>query len=196
VSAKDRAAIAALINDWVVFRDSGDWERFSELWAPGGKMNATWFSGSAEEFIARSRAGFKGPLPAVLHMLGGISVDVRGNRAVSQAKMTIGARATVHETPCEITCSGRFYDLWRKLDGDWKLVERFVIYERDRLDPIDGAAYPALDTGILATFPPGYAHLAYAQQAGGATVIGGLPGLTGDAVDALYANGKRWLATG
>ena len=114
MSAEDEAAIAARINDWVIFRDSGNWDRFSALWAPGGKMNATWFSGSADDFIARSRAGFKGPIPAVLHVLGGISVDVRDDRAVSQAKMTIGARAIVHGAPCRTACSGRFYDRAQK----------------------------------------------------------------------------------
>jgi hypothetical protein len=31
------------------------------------------------------------------------------------------------------------------------------------------------------------------QQANGATVIAGLPGLTGPAVEELYARGRRWL---
>jgi ketosteroid isomerase-like protein len=189
----DRAAIASLINDWVVSRDAGDFDRLRNIWTPDGKMNATWFSGSADEFVANSRRMFGAPVPAVLHMLGAISVDVRGNRAVSQAKMTISARGTVHDTACEVTCWGRFYDFWQK-DGDvWKLAERFVIYERDRLDALNGAPFPKLDAAVLAKYPPGYQHLAYMQQANGATVIAGLPGLTGAAVELLYANGGRWL---
>ncbi len=157
-------------------------------------MNATWFRGSADEFIARSRASFGAPVPAVLHQLGGISVEARDGRAVSQAKMTIAARATVHGTPCEITCNGRFYDFWKKINGGWMLAERAVIYERDRLDPLDGAPYPALDMTALERFPPGYRHLAYAQRVNGASVIADLPGLTGDAVNQLYASGTRWLS--
>jgi hypothetical protein len=189
----DRAAIASLIGDWVVFRDSGDWERLRAIWAPDGTMNATWFRGSADEFVANSRRAFGAPVPAVLHMLGGISVDVRGNRAVSQAKMTISARLTVHDTPCEITCSGRFYDFWQKAGDVWQLAVRSLIYERDRLETLDGAPRPVLDAAILEAFPPGYRHLAYAQAANGMNVIPGLPGLTGPAVEALYARGAAWL---
>lgn len=191
--ADDRAAIASLIADWVVFRDSGDWERLRAIWAANGTMNATWFRGSADEFVAHGRRAFGAPVPAVLHMLGGISVDVRGDRAVSQAKMTISARADVHDTPCEVTCWGRFYDLWQKGDGAWKLAERAVIYERDRLDALDGARFPPLDAAVLELFPAGYRHLAYVQRANGANVIAGLPGLTGPAVEELYATGRRWL---
>ena len=50
------------------------------------------------------------------------------------------------------------------------------------------------DPAILAAYPPGYRHLAYVQQAAGATVKMGLPGLTGPAVEALYAKGRSWLA--
>jgi hypothetical protein len=193
MATDDHAAIAALINDWVVFRDAGDFDRLRAIWAPDGRMNATWFSGSADEFVANSRRMFGAPVPAVLHMLGGTSVDVRGNRAVSQAKMTISARGTVYDVACEVTCWGRFYDLWQQGGAGWKLAERFVIYERDRLDTLNGAAFPKLDAAVLEKYPPGYQHLAYLQQAGGATVIAGLPGLTGASVEALYASGRRWL---
>jgi hypothetical protein len=189
----DRNAIAARIQDWVVFRDSGDWERLRAIWGPDGIMNATFFRGSADDFIAAGRRAFGAAIPAVLHMLGGISVDVRGARAVSQAKATILGRGTVHDTPCEVACSGRFYDLWYKEGDVWLLSERALIYERDRLDPLNGAPYPALDPVILASFPPGYQHLAYMQQAAGLTVHPGLPGLTGAAVEALYKRGRSWL---
>ncbi len=189
----DKAAIASRIQEWVIFRDSGDFDRLRAIFSNDGIMNATWFRGSADEFVANSRKLFAGPLPSVLHMLGGITVEVHGTRAVSQAKMTIAARGTVHAVPCEVTCEGRFYDFWRKDAGVWKLAERAVIYERDRLDTLEGAPHPKMAASILEKYPPGYRHLAYLQQANGATVIAGLPGLTGPAVEELYARGRRWL---
>ncbi len=190
----DRVEIEALISDWVVFRDSGDFDRLRAIWATDGMMNATWFRGGADEFVAGSRKMFGAAIPSVLHMLGGSSVDVHGDRAVSQTKMAIVSRATVHGTACEIKCEGRFYDLWRKIADAWRLSERFVIYERDRLDPLNGAPFPTLDRAILESFPPGYRHLAYAQGAAGLNVTNGLPGLTGAAVEALYEKGREWLA--
>ena len=46
----DREQIRRLIEDWVIWRDSGDWDRFLTLWHPEGRMMATWFQGTAAEF--------------------------------------------------------------------------------------------------------------------------------------------------
>jgi hypothetical protein len=52
----------------------------------------------------------------------------------------------------------------------------------------------ALDAARLARFPEGYRHLGYLQSSIGFDVKGNLPGLRGDAVDTLYAEGRAWLA--
>ena len=52
----------------------------------------------------------------------------------------------------------------------------------------------SLDAAQLARFPAGYCHLAYLQTGAGFTVRSDMPGLTGPAVDALYAKGAAWLA--
>lgn len=190
---EDRAAIVALVQDWVVFRDSGLWDRLRAIWGPRGTMCTTWFQGSADDFVAHNKHAWGAPVPGAVHMLGGTSVDVNGTRAVSQTKMTISIRAALNGIPCAVTCEGRFYDSWYQDGGRWWLADRAVIYERDRLDMLGGAAFPELDANVLASFPPGYRHLAYVQQAGGTTVKNGLPGLTGAAVEALYAKGRSWL---
>mgnify|MGYP001290690757 CR=1 FL=1 len=54
----DRLAIRELIENWVVWRDAGDWERFRTVWFDDGLMMATWTQGTADEFIAMSKAGW------------------------------------------------------------------------------------------------------------------------------------------
>ena len=135
----DRDAIREVVENWVVWRDAGDWERFRGVWHDDGRMMATWFQGSAEEFIAVSRAGFEKGV-SILHFLGGNSVDVAGNRAISQTKMTISQRALVHEVQVDVVCTGRFYDFFEKRNGRWAIVLRQPIYEKDRMDPVDPAA--------------------------------------------------------
>ena len=39
----DRIAIRELIENWAVWRDAGDWERFATCWHDDGVMMATWF---------------------------------------------------------------------------------------------------------------------------------------------------------
>ena len=43
----DRLAIRDLVENWAVWRDAGDWERFRTVWHPDGRMMATWFQGPA-----------------------------------------------------------------------------------------------------------------------------------------------------
>ena len=191
----DRDAIREIVENWVVWRDAGDWERFRGVWHGDGRMMATWFQGSAEEFIAVSRAGFEKGVN-ILHFLGGNSVDVAGNRAISQTKMTISQRALVHDVLVDVVCTGRFYDFFEKRNDRWAIALRQPIYEKDRMDPVDPAARLVLEAGLLQRFPEGYRHLAYLQTEIGYKVKPDMPGLKGPEVEALYARGRAWLAGG
>ena len=149
---QERLAIREVVENWVVWRDAGHWERFRGVWHADGRMMATWFQGTAEEFIEVSRAGFDKGVN-ILHFLGGNSVDIAGNRAISQTKMTISQRAKVHDVTVDVVCTGRFYDFFEKRDGRWAIVLRQPIYEKDRMDPVDPAARLSLDATCSAASP-------------------------------------------
>ena len=189
----DEAAIRRLVENWVVWRDAGDWERFRTVWHDDGRMMATWFQGSYDDFIEASREGFERGA-RILHFLGGMSVEVSYARAVSQTKMTITQRAPVEGVECDVICTGRFYDFLERRGNDWGIVLRQPIYESDRIIPIDPSAPPKLDRALLEAFPVGYRHLAYLQTGLGFEVKRDMPGLTGPEVEALYASGRRWLS--
>lgn len=189
----DQLAIRQLVENWVVWRDAGHWDRFRTVWFDDGRMMATWTQGTADEFIAMSKEGWAKGV-SILHFLGGHSADINGARAIAQTKMTISQRARVHDVPVDVVCTGRFYDFLEKRDGVWGFVLRQPIYEKDRMDPIDPAAELALDPALLQSFPEGYRHLAYLQTQIGYQVKKDMPGLTGQHVDRLYADGADWLA--
>jgi SnoaL-like domain len=191
----DRLAIRDLIERWAVWRDAGDWERFRTVWHDDGRMMATWFQGSADDFIRVSREGFERGV-SILHLLGGTAIDLAADRAIGQTKMTISQRAEVDGVLCDVVCTGRFYDFLERRSGAWGLVLRQPIYEKDRLDPVDPSATLALDPALLERFPVGYRHLAYAQTRIGYEVKRDMPGLTGPEVQALYERGARWLEGG
>jgi len=193
VLESDRQRIREVIEDWVVWRDAGDWERFATVWHDDGWMTATWFQGPAREFIAASRKAFEAGVK-ILHTLGGSSCDIMGRRAVAQTRMTILQRADIDGVPVDITCVGRFYDFFENRAGRWAIVRRQPIYEKDRLDPVHPSARVTLDQDLLSRFPEGYRHLAYAQVKSGFTVKDGLPGSYGAALERLYAEGRAWLA--
>ncbi|HXZ50400.1 MAG TPA: nuclear transport factor 2 family protein [Burkholderiales bacterium] len=190
---QDRLAIAETVQNWALWRDAGDWERFRAVWHEDGWMTATWFQGPATRFIEVSRAGFEKGV-SILHFLGGTSVDLQGARAVAQTKMTISQRALVDGVPVDVVCTGRFFDFFEKRVGRWAIVRRQPIYEKDRMDPVDPGAQLHLDAAVLARFPEGYRHLAYLQSKNGFTIKLDLPQLKGAAVERLYAHGRAWLA--
>src|SRR5215471_4735063 len=111
----DKRAIREAVENWVVFRDSADWERFATVWHEDAWMTATWFQGPARRFIEVSREGFERGVN-ILHTLGGFSCDVAGIRAISQVKMTINQRAPLHGVVVDVVCTGRFYDFFEKRD--------------------------------------------------------------------------------
>ena len=189
----DRLLIRELVENWVVWRDAGDWERFATVWHDDGFMMATWFQGPARDFIRVSREGFERGV-SILHFLGGTSIDLADPRAIAQTKMTISQRADVDGVTCDVVCTGRFHDFLEKRDGAWGIVLRQPIYEKDRLDPLDPSANLRLDANLLDAFPEGYRHLAYVQSKLGFGVKRDMPGLTGPGTDRLYRRGADWLA--
>jgi hypothetical protein len=189
----DELEIRRLIEHWAVWRDAGDWERFRTVWHDDGRMMATWWQGPFAEFIRVSQEGYARGV-RILHFLGGSAVEVAGDRAIAQTKMTIAQRAAVEGVECDVVCTGRFYDFLARRDGRWGLVLRQPIYERDRLDPVDPLTTPRLDADRLARYPVGYRHLAYLQEGIGYDVKRDMPGLDGPEVEALYARGAEWLS--
>ena len=135
----DRLAIREVVENWALWRDAGDWERFATVWHPDGGMCATWFQGPAQKFIEVSRDGFNRGV-SILHFLGGFTCDIAGSRAIAQTKMTISQRAEVHGVLVDVLCTGRFYDFFEQRDGRWAIVRRRLCYEKDRMDPVDPAA--------------------------------------------------------
>jgi geranylgeranyl reductase len=54
----DRYALRQLVENWVIWRDAGFWDKFRTLWHEDGRMMATWTQGSVDEFIAMSKEGW------------------------------------------------------------------------------------------------------------------------------------------
>jgi hypothetical protein len=191
---EDVLTIRQLVENWVLYRDAGDWERFATVWHEEGRMMATWNQGNWKDFIKANKAAWG--RVSILHSLGGCTVDVQGNRAVSQTKMIISQRDKVDGVECDVVCTGRFADFWEKREERWGMVLRQPIYEKDRMDPVDPSATLKLDQNLLQQFPAGYRHLAYLQSKIGYPVKKDMPGLLGPEVEKLYADMKNWLSGG
>jgi hypothetical protein len=185
--------IRSLIENWVIWRDKGAWDKMRTCWHSDGRMMATWFTGTAEQFIEVSRQAFDRGI-IILHILGGSSIEVTQSRAVAETKVSISQRAPVDGVLCDVTCNARFYDFLEQRQGRWGIVLRRLFYDKDRIDPLEAGKTVPLDQKLLASFPEGYRHLAYIQTRVGLTVRTDLPSVRGPAVDRVYALGEEWLA--
>ncbi len=194
---KDELEIRQMIERWALWRDAGLWDQFATVWHPEGVMMATWFQGPYREFIRVTQEGWAKGV-SILHFLGGSAIEVAGDRAIAQTKMTISQRGMVEGVSgpvlCDVVCTGRFYDFVTRHEDRWKLLHRQPIYEKDRIDPVDPSAALQLDSQALSAFPEGYRHLAYIQTRIGYKVKMDMPMLQGEGVQQLYARGSRWLS--
>ena len=188
----DRACIRDLVEGWAVWRDSGQWDKLMTVWHDDAAMSTTWQQASGAEFVAASRAAWARGVD-VQHLLGGTAIELAGDRAIAETKMTITQRGPVHDVPVDVRCTGRFYDFLERRGGRWGIVWRQPTYEHDRMDPVEPGARLALDPALLATFPAGYRHLGYLQTLAGMQVKRDMPGRTGPEVEELYARGRAWL---
>jgi hypothetical protein len=195
-AALEQLEIRTLIENWVLWRDSGEWDRFATLWRPDGRMITTWSQATAKEFIARSRRAWESGTLKVLHGLEGTTVEIEGARALAQTKMYILQRGEIDGIAVDVICRGRFWDLLERAGGRWALWLRQPIYELDQMTTVHPGQPLTLDPGLLAQFPEGYRRLAYLQTKQGLEVSRNMPGTRGPEIEALRQSSQRWLAGG
>jgi hypothetical protein len=192
---RDKQEIHELIQNWVLWRDGGDWERFKSLWHDEGRMHATWFQGAAKDFIEANRQGWRKGV-RIFHTLGGTSIQLHGDRAIAQTKAIVSQRAYVDGVECDVLCTCRFYDFLERRSQRWGIVLRQGVYDKDRLDPVAPDATLHLDRELLNSFPEGYRYLAYLQTRIGYTVKKDMPQSEGPELEELYRSGALWLQGG
>src|SRR5258708_37489599 len=89
----DKLAISEVIQNWALWRDTGDWANLRSTFHRDGTMTATWFSGTADDFIAGAQAGWtKGSRSA--HFIGGSAIRVNGGKAIAATRVILMGRGT------------------------------------------------------------------------------------------------------
>jgi hypothetical protein len=191
----DRDAIRAAVENWGLYRDTGRWEQLAALYTADALVATTWFTGSAAEFVQRSKAAAgRGTGTRAQHFIGAISIELNGDRAIAETRAMLLVRAMLHGVEVDVTCYCRFYDqMLRQADG-WRIRNRGGIYEKDRIECVDPAASIAIDPTELKRYPEAYRHLAYLQASGGASITPDLPMPGSAALTILYVEGAAWLA--
>ena len=132
----EKLAIREVVENWAMWRDAGFWDQFRTCWTDDGYMMATWFQGPAADFIKVSIEGWNKGV-SILHFLGGSSIDVAGNRAISQTKMTISHARRSTDIWWTWSARAGFTISLKSATDNGESVLRQPIYEKDRMDAID-----------------------------------------------------------
>lgn len=131
--AIDREEIRTVIAEWALFRDTGRFDKLRALFAPGATIQTTWFEGSADEFVDRSKASFGGAVGAQ-HFIGTSSIDINGDRATADTRIMLQMRAPIGAAWVDVTCYGRFFDFFIRYEAAWRIKKRVPVYDKDRID--------------------------------------------------------------
>jgi hypothetical protein len=89
----------------------------------------------------------------------------------------------------------RFLDRLERRGGDWRMVERAAVYEKDRLDPVEpSAAFGALMAKAdAAHYPAPYRYMAFRVRAAGRSLAEPVHHDGRPETEALKARYAAWL---
>jgi hypothetical protein len=185
---------------WVFCRDRGDWDGLSACFHPDATVSISWYCGSASGFIelARRAAAEKKPEERSQHWLGNCHAEVRGNRAILESDVQILTRDLLDGHLFDCTSFGRFFDLFEKREGAWRIAKWTAVYDKDRLDPVlPEAISPAFFVGLDRS--GGITNGAFMQlrvRKKGRTVPAGMVLAGSEAEAQVKREGEHWLGGG
>ena len=196
-SIEDDHQIAGLLVRWGHARDSDDWETLAGCFHDDATIHISWISGSAKDYIARSRAmaAARKPGEHAKHLISGPWIQVNQNRAYTRCHANLYIRTSIKGHDCDLQSWLRFFDLLEKRDDIWRIVKRTAVYEKDRLESVDPRGLPKdfFEDMQLSAFPASAKVLSYWQLCSGRSPSNKIISVYSDEERALINEGERWL---
>ncbi|KAJ3937992.1 uncharacterized protein N0V96_011992 [Colletotrichum fioriniae] len=203
----DRLAVSELCKGWPVYRDASEWANYRSLFTKDAYVWTTWSGAqSIDDFIRISVAG-KSSGAFIMHLECGTLVELNPGtgRAVGKMKATITQRFKHPDGyKYDVDCDCRFLFFYEKAkeargDGqtDWKAAYVKLVYEKDKIVPVDGKQAPVFADEDLAKYPAGFKYLGAAQSTLGYEIdIKLVTGGDVRACNKMYQRMERWLEGG
>jgi hypothetical protein len=95
------------------------------------------FAGSAEEFVDWVFANHTGKVESCVHHLGNIWLRLDGDVAFAESYVLACHRRVIDGVLHDLLSHGRYVDRFERRDGEWRIAYRKVVFDWDRLDPVE-----------------------------------------------------------
>lgn len=192
-STEDILRVTNLVNTERWARDTAQFDLMASCFNPEATVAVSWFKGTAADFITATRGSFaRGTVS--LHVMGGVGVMVKGERAVADSGAQIIVKGEVKGVLALSLTWARISERCSKIHEQWGIDKFNALYQTDTIMPYNPGDKITFDTVQLAAFRPSYAYLAYLLTAQGATVYNDLPGVDRpQTVADYYAGNQAWL---
>lgn len=140
----NRRLVEELVYRWAGARDSDDWDALKACFHDDAHIHISWIAAPADEFVRRSRAmaAARRPGAHMKHLVSGAWIETQGHRGFCRSHALLLIRDCVDGVWLDIESHIRFFDRVEQREGVWRIVERTGVYDKDRMDPVDGSALP------------------------------------------------------
>lgn len=194
----ERTELFHLVQSERISRDTAKWDDLTACyWPETSRVRVTWFDGSAEEFVERSRTQVEKGKGKGLHEIVPIRAEIVGDRALVDSRGTIMVRAMLHGIESDFDHWCRFLSRAERREGEWRLCQFDAIYGRDRVQAVRPDQALPIDWSIAEPLRESYRWLAYLNVANGYPYDDQLPGDDRPDLRAEFeAEAGEWLAQG
>lgn len=182
-------AIADLMTGWI-HRDLEEWDLLRELFTPEGRIEVSWFSGPAADFVdASARMGASDIRTKHVITSPIVRFSADGSRAISETNAIVVAENGALQLGAQ--AHTRFLDRLEHRDGRWRIADRRAVYDfasfTFALGPIE------IDRAAVARFPIEYGALAHVLSSGGFPVEGRYPVRGGAEERRIKERAAAWI---
>lgn len=128
--------------------DRVDEELLRSVYHPDAIDNHGLFNGPAAEFVPWCINQLRTAYTATQHFVGNELIEVQGDQAWCEFYFVAYHRYERKGEPRHMTAGGRYVDRWERRGGEWRIAQRTVVVDWQRVDKVHEPDAAMLTMGI------------------------------------------------
>ena len=130
---RDREAIREVIHRYCRAADRCDLDAFKACYWPDGRDDHLFYGGNAWAFCDYVLPLLR-KIEASVHAITNTIIELKGDRAFCESQWSVVHRLRKPDPSfLDYWHNGRYLDIFEKRDGEWRILERTIVGDMDRL---------------------------------------------------------------